>query len=134
VDDKAVAMVCERGVLLAEVRVLGAHDPHAELISLRDWLSHEEVLRGRVVLDQPVIRPGQMGGLADALQVAAGNAGVLTALAASLTMWVRNRRADVTIEVKHSDGRSVKVNAKRVPDDLATLIESVLDEHEHSKD
>lgn len=56
------------------IAVLGSEDETAPR-SLLDWLHHEDELRGRVVLERAAPRPGEMGGLVDALVVALGSGG-----------------------------------------------------------
>jgi hypothetical protein len=98
-----------------------------ELFSLRDWLSQEDGLRGRVRL---VDRPGAADemGVATELVVMAGAAvPVVSVLARAVTTWLVQRRSDVTIRVTAPDGRQVSVNAKRIADP-EKLIREVLDE------
>lgn len=98
-----------------------------ELFSLRDWLSLEDGLRGRVRLAD---RPGASDemGVATELVVAVGAAvPVVSVLARAVTTWLVQRRSDVTIKVTAPDGRSVSLNAKRVKDP-EKLIREVLDE------
>lgn len=97
-----------------------------ELSSLRDWLSLEDGLRGRVRL---VDRPGAADemGVATELVVVAGVAvPLVSVLARAVTTWLVQRRSDVTIKVTAPDGRAVSLNAKRVADP-EKLIREVLD-------
>jgi hypothetical protein len=105
------------------LRVTGGEDPYAELVSLRAWLAAEGALRGRLTIDQPPVPSGQMGALSDVLVVAAGAGGAVTVLASSLSVWLKHRRADVTIEVRGEDGRSVTVTAGRVASAEAVIRE-----------
>jgi hypothetical protein len=50
------------------------------------------------------------------LLVVASAAGVMTALARSLSVWLTQRRSDLTVKVTGSDGREVSVSARRVTD------------------
>jgi len=105
--------------------------------SLHDWLMREKALRGYVgpQYRQPPV--GAMGVPADMMvQVAATAAGataVWAALAKSLTVWLTQRRSDVEITVNGPDGRTVTVNAKRIPDP-ETLTRMVLDVAAESPD
>jgi hypothetical protein len=74
-----------------------------------------------------------MGGLADGLIVALGGGGTLTVLARSLSVWLKQRRADVKIEVRGPDGRSVIVSTNRVSDPEAVIM-SVLEASKPNKD
>ncbi|MGW7386737.1 effector-associated constant component EACC1 [Streptomyces sp. NPDC054794] len=58
---------------------------------LRDWLAAEEALRGRVELLARTPQPGQMGAALDVL-------------ARSLSTWLVQRRADVTVHMSRGDG------------------------------
>ncbi|MEV0056170.1 hypothetical protein AB0H34_37500 [Saccharopolyspora shandongensis] len=107
------------------IRVLSDRDSQEELFSLRDWLSREDELRGRVSVDQPPVPPGQMGAAIDILTVAVGTGGAVTVLARSVSVWLRHRSSDVKIEITGEDGRRVTVAADRVPDATA-LVEQVL--------
>jgi hypothetical protein len=85
-----------------------------DLRSLRSWLIDDDELRGRVELRQRDPEPGELGSLTDALMVAAGSGGALTALASVLISWLRHRTTDVTIKVTRSDGSGVEVSAQRL--------------------
>lgn len=108
-----------------QVRVVQAADKQSELLSLHQWLSREDELRGRVELDQPSPEPGQMGAVDDVLVVALGGSGAVTVLANSLRVWLTQRHADVVIEVSSPHGRRVTIDAKRVADPVQ-LIHEVL--------
>jgi len=45
---------------------------------------------------------------------AVASAGAMTALARSLSVWLVQRRADITVTVTRPDGRKVEVTARRV--------------------
>lgn len=109
----------------AWIRVTAARDALAELTSLREWLGREAAFRGRVQVERQPIEPGQMGGVTDTLTVALGAGGTVTVLANSVSVWLRQRRSDVKIEVSSSNGKKVTVTAERVPDPVA-LIRTVL--------
>jgi hypothetical protein len=47
---------------------------------------------------------------------AIGGAGVMVALARSLSVWLVQRRSDLTVTVTGPDGRQVSVSAQRVGD------------------
>ncbi len=55
-----------------------------------------------------------MGSLTDALVVAAGSGGAVTALAGVLVSWIRHRTSDLTVKVTRPDGSSVEVDGKRI--------------------
>lgn len=83
------------------------------LVSLRDWLAEEEALRGRVELLARTPQPGQMGAALDVLAVALSSGGAGAVLARSLSTWLVQRRADVTVHVSRGDGQEVTVEVRR---------------------
>ncbi|MET8572410.1 hypothetical protein [Streptomyces sp. NPDC004783] len=110
------------------LRVSGSRD---ELRSLRDWLRHEDGLRGRVRAVQSPPAPGEMGGALDALAVAVGSGGMGAVLANCLSTWIGQRRADMRITVSTQDGRTVEVDARGVdPHALARDVERMLNSDE----
>jgi Effector Associated Constant Component 1 len=97
----------------AVIAVTGAG---ADLESLSDWLMREPELRGRVRLRSATASPGFMGG-DTAVQVVAAVAGASTvwaALARSLSVWLTQRRGEVSITVTGPGGRAVSICAKRI--------------------
>ena len=106
----------------ARIQLVEGRDPAGELVSLKQWLTRDDELRGRVTVSQPQLSVDGMGGVADAVVVALGSGGAATVLAGSLSVWLRSRRADVTIEVTGPDGRNVRVVAKRVSDPNALIL------------
>jgi hypothetical protein len=110
------------------LRVVAGNDQHEELASLRDWLVHEDELRGRVRQADAAVGSGEMGALSDVLVVALSGGSAVTVLARSVPTWLKQRRADVTIEIVGPDGQETKVTATRVPDAEA-IIRGVLDTH-----
>ncbi|QRP49037.1 hypothetical protein [Amycolatopsis sp. FDAARGOS 1241] len=111
-----------------QLRLIPDGAPDA-LVSLYDWLSHEDDLRGRVSLARPVPAPGEMGGIADAIVVALGSGGAIATLATALPIWLgKSRRATVQIEVAADEhGRKVVVRAENVKD-VEVLLRQVLDQ------
>lgn len=99
-----------------------------ELRLLLDWLRREDALRGRVRPVTAPIGPGQMGGIMDAVVVAAGAGGMGAVLAGALTTWIQQRRADVRLTITGEDGRKIEVDAKRVdPQALIRDVERLLE-------
>ncbi|MGH3722338.1 MAG: effector-associated constant component EACC1 [Pseudonocardiaceae bacterium] len=92
-----------------------------ELRSLLDWLRHEDTLRGRVRSVQEPVRPGQMGGVLDALVMALGSDGAGAVLATSVSTWLSQRHTDVTLTAH--DGRTLELDARRVRDPAVLLRE-----------
>ncbi|MFG2129296.1 hypothetical protein ACGFNV_16055 [Streptomyces sp. NPDC048751] len=105
------------------VRVSAEPGVEAEkhLVSLRDWLAAEEALRGRVELLARTPHPGQMGAALDVLAVALGSGGAGAVLARSLSTWLVQRRADVTVHVSRGDGREITVEVRRTSDPQAVI-------------
>lgn len=90
-------------------------DPVGGLEEVSDWLQREPGLRGRVTSVDAAPRAGHLGGLTDALVVAVGSGGMLTALAASLKAFLAlPRRSDLRIVLSSPDGRKAEIDAKRV--------------------
>lgn len=113
----------------AHIEIGGSRDVPGDLASLRDWLVSTPPLRGRVDVVHRPPRPGEMGGLSDALVAALGDGEAITALAASLGTWLVSRRSRVTIKVTGPDERSVEVDLRRAKggtDDVAALLRQVL--------
>ncbi|MGW3209169.1 effector-associated constant component EACC1 [Streptomyces sp. NPDC001135] len=81
--------------------------------SLRDWLAAEEALRGRVELLARTPQPGRTGAAPDVLAVALGSGGAGAVPAQSVSAWLVQRRADVTVHVSRSDEREVTVEVRR---------------------
>ena len=93
---------------------------------LADWLTGNRVFRGRVNRVTAPPADGQLGGgVVDVLEVALGSGGAGVVLAQSLAVWLRARRADITITVTRG-GKKVVVSARRVSDPEA-LLREVLD-------
>lgn len=86
----------------------------ADLRSLRSWMIDAGDLRGPIELRQSDPGPGELGSLTDALVVAAGSGGAITALAGVLISWLRHRTSDLTVKVTRPDGSSVEVDGKRI--------------------
>ncbi|MGH3900387.1 MAG: effector-associated constant component EACC1 [Pseudonocardiaceae bacterium] len=97
----------------------------SELASLREWLGREAEFRGRAQIEHQPIESGNMGGITDTLTVVFGAGGAVTVLANSVSVWLKQRRSDVSIEVISSNGKRVTVTAQRVSDP-EVLIEKAL--------
>lgn len=71
-------------------------------------------LAGPVDLRQADPGPGEMGSLTDALIVAAGSGGAITAIAGAVVSWLRHRTTDLTITITRPDGSALEIDGKRV--------------------
>ncbi|WP_267895439.1 effector-associated constant component EACC1 [Streptomyces sp. CB01201] len=89
-------------------------DGEEQLRSLRDWLADSQELRGRVDAVERPPETGTLGPVLDALSVALGPAGAVSAFATGLIAWLRSRRGDVHIKVTLPDGSSLDLAAKRI--------------------
>lgn len=107
-----------------------SRDAAVELASLWEWLRAEPDLRGHVRVTPALPGETEMGAALDVLTVALGSGGAGAVLASSLNAWLRQRRADVIITVSAPDGRTVKLDARRVEDPLR-LLREVLRSDEH---
>lgn len=58
------------------------------------------------------MKPGEMGGFADALIVAVGSGGALTVLSSSIQTWLQQQRSKVSITIANSNGDSVQITAE----------------------
>jgi Effector Associated Constant Component 1 len=102
-----------------EVRIaVDGRDTDAE--SLWDWLRNEPELRGRVRANSAPTPDGAMGAptelVVQAAATMAGAGALWVALSRSLSVWLTQRRSDITVKVTGPDGRQVSLNAKRVAD------------------
>ena len=81
-----------------------------EIRRLARWLRNDDELRGRVSLENAPIRPGEMGGVAEAVVVAI-TAGTGPAFVQSLFDWLaRRKEADkVSLTVESADGNRISL-------------------------
>ena len=116
-----------------------AEGPGAEVRSLQEWLVAEPGLRGRVRLVQPAPQAGTLGGAVEALTVAVGQGGAVTALVSVLVVWIRRRVGDVSVTLTRPDGTSISVDATHVRgldssgvaelvDDIARSLDDLVEE------
>ncbi|MFE9534710.1 hypothetical protein [Streptomyces sp. NPDC006691] len=108
-------------------RLLITVDDDADaLMSLHDWLRHEDELRGRVSWEASREgTDGEMGGVLDVLGIALGSGGAGAVLARSLSTWLTHRHIDVKMTVTASDGRSVELDAHLLQGDVQALVREV---------
>ena len=86
-----------------------------DLRVLRNWLLDEDEFRGRVKERQLLPVPGTMGPFLDALDVAVGPGGAVTALTATVLVWLRQRKGKLAIKMTKGD-KTVEIDADRVKD------------------
>lgn len=112
----------------ARLEVIGGSDMQEELGRLRLWLGDEPDFRGRVGIVQAPLQAGQMGGLIEALTVALGSGGALAVLAYSVSVWLQQRRSEVTVRIVNADGSSQEITTSGpAADSLAAKV----DPHRH---
>lgn len=101
---------------MAEARItVDGHDRDAE--SLWDWLRDEPELRGRLRTRSAPTPDETMGVPIELVVVlAAATPAVAAALARSVSIWLVQRRSDLTIKVTGPDGRQISVSSRRVAD------------------
>lgn len=105
--------VQNRGIM--DVRVLAdGQDAADQLRSLQEWLVGVEELRGRVEADEAPPPPDKLGPVLEALVVALGPGGAVTAFSAAVLAWLRTRRGDVRIKLTLPGHRSLELTARRV--------------------
>ncbi|WP_433303182.1 effector-associated constant component EACC1 [Actinoplanes sp. CA-030573] len=101
----------------------------ADTAGLYEWLRGEPPLRGHIKLGAGPVAPGEMGASAEvvvqAVGAAVGGGALWAALANSVTAWLSQRRSDVSITVTGADGRQVAIDAKRVADPEALILQAV---------
>lgn len=76
-------------------------DP-SELSSLYAWLQRDDEFRGQVKAVSAELKPGEMGGVTDALTVMLGS-GTAVALAGTLTGWLSARRTRICVDFGSGD-------------------------------
>lgn len=107
--------------------ISGADLSADDLRSLRHWMLEVRDLSGPVGLRQRAPQPGELGSMTDALVVAVGSGGALTALTGALISWLRHRTTDLTVTVIRPDGGAVEVDGRRLrgvdPAQLSAMIE-----------
>lgn len=100
---------------MAEVTLSITASPTAndDLRVLRSWLLDEDEYRGRVK-ERPLLpEPGTMGPFLDALDVALGPGGAVTALTATVIVWLRQRKGKIAIRMSKGDNE-VEIDSDRV--------------------
>ncbi|MBL1120587.1 hypothetical protein JK364_51125 [Streptomyces sp. 110] len=110
-----------------KIRLSGAQAQSA-LVELSDWLSREDLLRGRISIERGPIQPEQMGAISDVLLVALSANGAGVALATSLSVWIKHRRPSIDLEVTNENGQSVTVHVRDAPaQDIEPLLRKALE-------
>ncbi|MEU2735164.1 hypothetical protein ABZ656_06875 [Streptomyces sp. NPDC007095] len=90
----------------------GSEGPDS-LADLRDWLSDEALLHGRVHVPPSAPGAGELGAWSDTLIVAVGAGGALTALARAVAVYVRQpRRSTVRVKVVAPDGTRTELTVQ----------------------
>lgn len=108
---------------MTDLRItVGGRDGDQE--SLLDWLRHEPDFRGYLRQGETPGPPGTMGASTE-LIVGVVSSGAATALVTSLQVWLTQRRADVRLNIIGPQGRTIVLDAKRVPD-AAGLLDTAL--------
>ncbi len=109
----------------ADVVVSGGKNGE-ELTDLWEWIRGERVLAGSVRLLRRPSREDELGSAFDTLAVAVGSGGAITALAGSLTAWLKTRRADVAVSITTEAG-TVSLHVSDAASDLVLpLLQHVL--------
>jgi Effector Associated Constant Component 1 len=111
----------------AYVQVPGSTAPD-DILELFDWVHSERQLAGQVnyMLRPPV--GGEMGGAPGVVLVLLGSSSLVTALAGSLTSWLKARRSDVTLRVTTEHG-SVTVGVTNAAEgQILPLLQRVIDD------
>ncbi|MDQ2836916.1 MAG: hypothetical protein M3Y89_05785 [Actinomycetota bacterium] len=100
------------------------------LRSLYSWLADEPALRGQVSLIDAPVRPEQMGADATAVVVSLLTGGTATALARSLSVWLRYRKPQLSLKISQtSEGRLFEMTSDRAnPAEIFQQIKALLDD------
>lgn len=113
-----------------EIRIAVGDEPYGrDYLSLRRWLRMEYDVRRPEW--QAVAAPpeGRMGSATDALVVAVGSGGAISALATSLGLWLsqlKSRpRAAVTVKITLPDKTVISVQADQADDPAAVIREAL---------
>ncbi|MEU6824582.1 hypothetical protein ABZ921_28460 [Streptomyces atriruber] len=97
-----------------QIKVSGPAGSDAALVrDLHSWLQREDDLRGRVRLRAEAPGPGQMGAVSE-LVLTTVSSGTVAALVASAQLWIKQRRANLSIVVRHPDGKEVEIDAEQI--------------------
>jgi hypothetical protein len=99
-----------------------------DLRALRYWLLEVCDLAGPVDLRQADPRPGELGSVTDALVVAVGSGGAVTALTGAVVSWLRHRTADVAVRLVRPDGSELEFAGKRVRGVDATQVSAMIEQ------
>jgi hypothetical protein len=114
-----------------EIAIRAQRDDVAAIESLYDWLRADPDLGASVGQSRMAPRRGEMGGVMDAVIVAVGSGGAVTALGPLLKSWLlRPRHAHIKLEVETGpDGtRSITLDADRVrKEDIDDIIATLRD-------
>ena len=93
-----------------------------ELGDLGKWLSGEDELRGRVTaLRRPPV-DGELGLVADVLQVALAPGGAAMALTTALITWIRHRSTKLSIKLTHADGSTTEIDVDKYREKAMTQL------------
>lgn len=94
--------------------------------SLRVWMVGEDEWRGAVDLVESPPRPGELGGVVDALQIAVAPGGAAAVAAGAVLSWARLQRADLKITLRRGNGNRVDFGAKGLrglgPDEVREIV------------
>jgi hypothetical protein len=85
--------------------------PDSVVRSMYSWLVADEEIAGRVSITERSPAPGELGALAEFLQLSGPSAPVAVWAVAA---WLRNQRSDITVKMRRPDKASVEISAKRV--------------------
>jgi hypothetical protein len=93
----------QKDAMKAYVEVPGSTAPD-DIMELFDWVQSERQLAGQVNYIPKLPAGGEMGGAPGAVLILLGSSSLVTALAGSLTAWLKARRSDITLSVTTEHG------------------------------
>ncbi|MFJ1598750.1 hypothetical protein [Streptomyces sp. NPDC088261] len=97
----------------AVITVQGEGESHTH--ELRNWLSQDPLLRGRIRAGgNEELPPGAMGVAADALIALLAPGGVAAVFAGAVVAWAQTRRGSQTITITRPDGTEITVSSEHV--------------------
>jgi hypothetical protein len=95
-----------------EIDVLSAEREDA-LRNLARWLRKSEIPT-QIMLVESDPRPGQLGGVLDAIVATIGSGAAITGLTGALVAWIRSRSSELDIKITRPDGTTVEISGKQL--------------------
>jgi hypothetical protein len=93
-------------------------DESLGLRELGEWFREDDTLRGKISYKEQPVKPGQMGGMIEAIIIAVGSGGAATTLIRQFFTWLRRSgdRHTVHLTLKDDTGREVHLDVNGLKD------------------